>query len=104
MHFMTDRLPTLLFNFKTQNPSLGFRKRGSRKLLLGASAHHWRDSSDGNSNDEDSKSTIRISKSETSSRNLNAKTSKGYISPIEGPLAPPQFSAITHPVNVQGTD
>jgi hypothetical protein len=37
---MTDRLPTLLFNFKTQDPPLGFRKQGSRKLLPGASAHH----------------------------------------------------------------
>jgi hypothetical protein len=37
MHFMTDRSPTLLFNFKTQNLPLGFCKRGSRKRLPGAS-------------------------------------------------------------------
>jgi hypothetical protein len=35
MHFMTDRSPTLLFNFKTQNPPLTFCKRGSRKRLPG---------------------------------------------------------------------
>jgi len=37
MNFMTDRSPTLLFNFRTQNPPLAFCKRGSRKRLPGAS-------------------------------------------------------------------